>query len=275
MRKNKIVLRIALAFGVLCGGTVAYASIFGEENITLVQQLSELIGISNNTYKTLAEARDAVDLAVEARDTALQAEALVEELSNYTADRFVTDFKNDVLKTYPDLDYIISKTGSGGLTDWKSSNMRTPMGSYELIGRVFGEVTDEVKAAQAAGAVKTERATLYRYEAAASLTAAENATQFLKSSDVDLETLVERLNGATKEEAIVINAKIQAIVAAQNSHLIRLQARSIRRDGVDDARRYRSSIKALDATTRFAEGERGLASKFEELPVLLDLGNLE
>ncbi len=273
--KKKILLRVVLVVGLLCGGTVAYASIFGEENITLVQQLSELMGISRNTLNTLAEARAGVDMAIEAREDVYRAKAAVEELSEYTTDRFITDFKNDVLKTYPDLDYIIRKTGSGGLTDWQSTNMRTPMGSYELIGRVFGEVTQDVQDAQAEGLVKTEGATLYRYEAAASLTAAENATVFLKSSDADLETLVAQLNGATKEEAIVINAKIQAIVAAQNSHLIRLQARAIRREGVQDARKYRSSMKGIEAAVQFSEGEEALTTSFEELPMLMDFRSLE
>lgn len=273
--KKKILLRVVLVVGLLCGGTVAYASIFGEENITLVQQLSELMGISRNTLNTLAEARAGVDMAIEAREDVYRAKAAVEELSEYTTDRFITDFKNDVLKTYPDLDYIIRKTGSGGLTDWQSTNMRTPMGSYELIGRVFGEVTQDVQDAQAEGLVKTEGATLYRYEAAASLSAAENATVFLKSSDADLETLVAQLNGATKEEAIVINAKIQAIVAAQNSHLIRLQARAIRREGVQDARKYRSSMKGIEAAVQFSEGEEALTTSFEELPMLMDFRSLE
>ena len=270
---KKIILRVALALGILCGGTVAYASIFGEENITLVQQLSELMGISRNTYDNLAEARTGVDLALEARDDLYQARALVEELSEYTTDRFIADFKRDVLKTYPDLDYIINKSGSGGLTDWRASNMRTPMGSYELIGRVFGEVTEDTRKAQEEGRVKTENMTLYRYEAAASLTAAENANAFIDSADADIEVLVAQLNGATKEEAIVLQAKIQAVVAAQNSHLMRMQSLQLRRQGIEDARKYQRSARATQALLELEKGQRDVSTTLNKRPKMMEFDN--
>lgn len=266
MNTKNILVRVAACALVVGAGTVGYASVFGEENLTLVQQLSELIGINRNTYDSLRETREGIDLAREAADDARRAQMLVADLQSYTTDRFIEDFKRDVLKTYPDLDYIIRATSAEGLREWQDSKMRSPMGSYELIGRVFGEVTEELREEQEEGLVQMEGAVLYRYEAAASLTAASDADMFIDKSDQDIEVLVAQLNGATREEAIVIQAKIQAVVAAQNSHMLRLMSRMVRREGVEDARHYQGSMQTLQVGSEMQKGRRNMAESVSKPP---------
>lgn len=253
-KAKRIVVKVGVVLAVVLGATVAYASVFGEENITLWKQLSELVGINNNTYQSLKETREGLDYTREMVDDARRARALVRELNDYSTDKFIDDFKRDFLNTYPDIDYIINNYGAEGLDKWRDSEMESPMSSYELIGAVFGEVTDEVKNAQKDGLVELEGPVLYRYEAATSLAVADDANDFIERADEDIDMLVEQLNGASKEQAIVLQAKIQALSAAQNSHMLRMMARMLRREGVEDARRYQSAIKAMEYGLEFDKG---------------------
>lgn len=270
---KKIVLRVVVCGGVICGGGMAYASIFGEENITLARQLTELMGIHSKLKSGLVEAREAVDLATDARDDILQGQALIEELHTYSVDRFIEDFRKDVLKTYPDLDYIINETGAESLNGWYEADLGTPMGSYEFIGRAFGEVTSEMRDSQQAGDIDLNDAVQKKAEASADLTAAAQAEAFSKKADQDIEDLVQALSDATKDEAVVIHAKLAAIVAVQNSHRLRMEARQLRGDGLEMARRYRGSMKRL-ATTKEMEGSTVDLHPHMK-PVLLEFAALE
>lgn len=269
--KKKIVLPL-----VACGlfaGSVTYASIFGEESIILGKQLVKLYAISTNTYKTFTEVREGVDLALEARDEAYQAKALVEELHSYTTDRFITDFKRDVLKTYPDLSVVISDSGSKGLADWTAANMRTPMGSYELIGKVFGEISEDVQSASREGRANVDSTTLYRYEGAAALTASDAANQFIQKSDEDIEVLARQLDGATKEEAIVLQAKMDSVIAAQNSHLIRMRSLELRRQGMLDAMKYKRSAESIDFALKMETDQKEVAQSLNAKPSMMEFSS--
>lgn len=242
----KVGIAIAGVGAFAIGGTATYASIFGEENITLAAQLTELIGIGENTYQMLHEAREGIDLARETVDEARRVRAAIDDLDHYTTDRFREDFKRDVMRTHPDLAYIIRETSADGLRDWRDSTVRSPMGSYELIGRVFGEATQELRQAQEEGRVKVESSVLYRYESAVTLAASANAESFIEKSDADIAEILEALEGASEGEAVVLGARLQALIAAQQSHILRLLSRSVRREGIEDARHYQGAVTAME-----------------------------
>lgn len=269
---KKPLLILAATGGVVFGGATAAHALFGEENVTLIKQLTELMGISNNTYQALHEAREAVDLAREARDNFRRAEALVEDVQSYTVDRFLDDLKDDAFNTFPDLEYIVDNVGADGLRGWDTP-MQSPITTYDLIGQVFGEVTKDLKKEQEEGNLQTENAALYRFESAAALSASDKTKSFIDSSNEDLEVLIEQLDTATKEQAIVIQAKIQAIAAAQNSHILHLLSLQVRREGIEDARNYSRTLNSLRLGMEIRQGQEEIAEHFKERPQMMKFDN--
>ena len=269
--KKKYLLPAVLVAGVLGGSTYTYASIFGEENIILGKQLFHLVKISKDMQDNLNEARKAVDVAMDTRDMMLQSKALVEDLVAHSDDRFIEDFKGQLLNAYPDIGYMVDRAGLNNLDSWTSANMGSSASSFDLIGKVYGEITDDVLVAGKEGKVDLTDAGLARSQAAAGLTAATSTENFIEKTSDDIEKYSELLRDTeNKDEAVVIQAKIQAIIAAQNNHLLRMRSVELRNNATEDARRYQEKIKATSFGIQAEEEEKKLDETLNKTPKFME-----
>jgi hypothetical protein len=245
------------------------------DDATLVQQLAELIGIhqqvkvvSDGVLKTAEASRDLVETYEFVRGT-------VEEVQAYGPKALWADFRQDLYNVYPGFELLDPHTP---ISRWKGSRTASPPKAYEVLTAVFGDLTYPLKEKERRGHVDTAALRLRQFEGAGALALAHDSEEATKKFDDDVRHLYEQAALArTGEEADVLSAKAMLVVAAQNSHIIRLLSRGIRMDGVDAAIDYGQEIKTLNGAetvtnrTGTAAKELAHAPRLMRFPALIKL----
>ena len=258
---KRILIGAAVAGGLVFANYAppVWGSILGEENLTLVQILAEIIHAKEELQDINDAAHTGVELTRDLLETYQAANAGIDELRNYTWDKFVGDFKEDLYHQYPGLGEL--EYASRNLQRWENTRTRNPWTAYEAISAVAGDVSAPLREDIRAGRVNVDEELILHSEAAGGFTAAytaEEATRNFDDDVKDLHTAYER--DPSPGSASMINARATLLVAAQNSHIIRLLSRSVRLDGVDKALSYGARMRAKnsmherrDATRSFTE----------------------
>jgi len=235
------------------------------DDATLAQQLVELIGIhkqvvevSNGVLKAAEATREIVDSYDFIRGT-------IEEVQEYGPVALWRDFRDDFYDLYPGFDLLDGNTKS-----WKGSRTKSPAKAYKVVSAVFGDLTGPLKKKERQGNIDTRVLRLRRFESAGALAIAEEAAQATKSYDDDVRHLYRQAETArTGEEADVLSAKASILIAAQNSHIIRLLSRGVRLDGVDAAIDYGRRVKSLNSARRVSRHVLEAGTKLAAPPTLM------
>jgi hypothetical protein len=222
----------ALGFLVLVNyAPVAWGSIFGEENATLVNILVQSIEMTQE-MRDLNEAAASTASAInDVRDTYNNVYAGVEEMRSYTFDSFLDDFKEDFYHQYPGIADL--EGASQNLQHWEDTRAKSPWTAYEAITAVAGDMTAELRDDVRGGRVNIDRELILSSEASTSFSMAYNAEEATKSFDRETTELTRMAQTAGPGQSEQITARAMVMQAAQNSYIIRLLARGVRTDGVD------------------------------------------
>jgi hypothetical protein len=250
---------VALVLALVLLHASSSASLFGEENITLGAILSESI----KSYDELRQITDAVgegaELAGHLVDAYQKVNAGVDELRGYSVDAFLRDFKGDMYHLYPGLAKI--ENGSARLTDWDNTHTTSPFTAYEAIGALAGDLTAPLRDDVRAGRRSIDKELILETEAAGGFALADLSETSTQAYDREVTKLRDRYERqADPGTAAMVAAHANLLIAEQNSHIIRLLARTVRLDGVDKALRaadrlsgLRDSYRRQDATAALAQ----------------------
>ena len=122
-----LVLNYSPAWGVL-----------GEENLTLVQILAELIHAKQELQDLNDAAHTGVEVTRDLLSTYQQVNSGIEELRSYSWDEFLTDFETDLYDQYPGLGELAY--ASRNLKRWNETRTRSPWTAYEAISAVVERI---------------------------------------------------------------------------------------------------------------------------------------
>jgi len=257
--RHGVIVVAALAAALVVRDATSRASIFGEENVTLGAILTESI----KSYNELRSITDAVgegaELAGELVDAYQKVNAGVDELRGYSVDAFLHDFKGDMYHLYPGLAKI--ENGSARLRDWDSTHTSTPFTAYEAISGLAGDLTAPLRDDVHAGRRSLDKELILETEAAGGFALADLSESSTQAYDREVARLRDRYERqADPGTAAMVAAHADLLIAEQNSHIIRLLARTVRLDGVDKALRagdrlssLRDSYRRQDATAALAQ----------------------
>src|SRR5262245_3625668 len=116
----KALRRIGLACGIAAlAVTLNYLpawAVFGEENLTLVQILAELIHAKHELEDLNEVAEAGLAVSRDLLDTYRQVNAGIEELRTYSFGEFLGDFRDDLYDQYPGLGEVAD--ASRNLSKW-------------------------------------------------------------------------------------------------------------------------------------------------------------
>jgi len=232
----------------------ARASLLGEENVTLVQQLAELLKIRRE-LEDLSEGIVRVADAVENSYALYRAaQGGWDELASYSTDRFVADFRRDVYEHYPGFEILVEGRKSRRLRAWATQGRpKSPATAYEMISAVFADATDPL--VDEARFTDEHEAALRRFEAAGALSLsadAERATRAFDDTALQLAQLADDPD-LNPGRAQIVQARAMTLLAVQNSHIIRLLSRRVRLDGIENAIAYGRRLR--DGRDRMRWGE--------------------
>ena len=240
-------LRIgAVLLVVLVSVAPVWGSMFGEENTTLVHMLVQLLQIESDMSELNKVASDAADTANALLSTYQQVNAGINAIKNYSFDTFVNDLKVDLYRQYPGFAKL--EGASRNLARWdQGSFTSSPFTAYQAIGAVVGDATQPLRQDVAAGRQNIDEELLLRGEAAGGLAAAYTAEQATEKFDTQINELTGLARSATPAQAAQISARTGLMVAAQQSHVMRLLARAVRLRTVDSALEYGRRIRARNS----------------------------
>jgi hypothetical protein len=216
------------------------------DDATLLKQLAELIKIeqelqtvSDGVLKTAEATRDLVETYDYIRAT-------VEEVQAYGPAALWKDLRSDLYDLYPGFELL-----NGSLDGWRRSRSPNPPDTYQMLSAVFGDLTEPLRKKEKQGKLDTRTLRLRQFEGAGALALASEAESATRKFDSDIAHLYDQAaQSRTGEESQVISAKAVLLVAAQNSHIIRLLSRGVRLEGVDSAIDYAHHIKAMNGAKR-------------------------
>lgn len=252
---------------------VAWGSIAGEENATLVQILAEAFKITDEMRDLNEAAHVTAETISDVRDTYNMVYAGVEELRSYTFDSFVEDFKNDLYHQYPGLGELHG--ASENLKHWEDTHTRSPFTAYEAISAAAGDISKGLQDQIDQGKVDIDAELILAGEAAGAFaiaTTSEDATLKFDHETAELNRFAQQASPGQSEQ---ISARAMMLIAAQNSYMIRLLSRSVRLDGVDHALEYRARMRARDGMRDVAQGSVDFMQSATEEPALMTFDDLE
>jgi hypothetical protein len=263
---------IALLFLVLVGLLAVapvWGSMFGEENTTLVQMLVQLLQIQDGMSELNKVAGQIGDTANSLLSTYQQVNAGIDALRNYSFDAFLNDLKVDVYKQYPGFAKL--ENASRRLAAWDDKAFTSsPFTAYEAIGAVVGDATERLRRDVATGSINIDEELLLRGEAAGGIASAYTAEQATEAFDKQVKDLSALARSATPAQATQLSARAGLMLAAQQSHVMRLLARTVRLQSLDSALEYGRRIHARNSAYEQRDTVAALAKESLAAPALID-----
>jgi hypothetical protein len=236
---------------------VAYGSIFGEENVTLVKMLTELMHANHELESLSDTASQVADMTHDVLSTYRRVHSGVEELEHYDADQFLYDFRNDAYHQYPGFAKL--EYASRDLQRWEDTHTRSPFTAYQAITAIFGDVTQPLRRDVADGSANIDRELVLKGEAAGGLAAAHTAEADTEDYDREARRLAAALAAdGSPGRAAQVAAHSNLMVVRQQSYVMRLLARVVRLQSVEAALAYGSRMEGRNA----AAAQRGEPGRF-------------
>jgi hypothetical protein len=252
----------------------AWGSMFGEENATLAQILIQTLNATEELRKLNDAAHNTAMVMDDMRNTYQQVNAGIDELRSYSFDSFLDDFKKDVYHQYPGIGELAG--ASERLKRWdEDTHTRSPFTAYEAISAVAGDVAPLLRQRIATGQVNVDEELILAGEGAGALaiaTTAEEATIAFDRETMALTRMVQTANPGASEQ---VSARAMVLLAAQNSHIIRLLSRTVRLEGVDRALEYGARMQGRAGMQDFATQSVGFMEQATDEPALMNFDELE
>src|SRR5262249_48621277 len=192
----------------------------------------------------------------------------IDEIRNYSVDAFLRDFKGDIYHLYPGLAKL--ENGSARLRDWDRTHTSSPFTAYEAISALAGDLTAPLRDDVKAGRRSIDKELILEREAAGGFALADVSETSTKGYDREIAKLRVRYeHEATPGTAAMVAAHTNLLIAEQNSHIIRLLARTVRLDGVDKALRAGDRLSSLRDSYRRQDAASALAADALKPPALM------
>jgi hypothetical protein len=259
---------LALVAGLVGVDRVSRASLFGEENVTLGAILSESIKSTNELRQITDLVGEGAEAATNLVDAYQRVNAGIDELRNYSVEAFLHDFKGDVYHLYPGLAKL--ENGSARLRDWDGTHTSSPVTAYQAISALAGDLTAPLRDDVKAGRRSIDRELILESEAAGGFALADVSESSTEAYDREIGRLRDRYERqADPGTAAMVAAHTNLLIAEQNSHIIRLLARSVRLDGVDKAIRAGERLSAMRDSYRRQDATEALAVDALKPPALM------
>jgi hypothetical protein len=268
------VVAVAFAGGLLLLVATSRASLFGEENVTLGAILSESVKSTNELRQITDLVGEGAEAATSLVDAYQRVNAGVDELKGYSVDAFLHDFRGDVYHLYPGLSKIDG--ASGRLQGWSGTHTSSPVTAYEAVSAMAGGLTAPLRADVKAGRRSIDRELILETEAAGGFALADVSESSTQAYDREIAKLRDRYERqADPGTAAMVAAHTNLLIAEENSHIIRLLARSVRLDGVDKAIRAGERLGAMRDSYRRQDATLALAGDALKPPALMRFDPVE
>jgi len=265
---------LALAVALVAVDRLSHASIFGEENVLLGQILGESVKSTEELRELSKAAGETAEFAANLVDAYARVNAGIDELRNYSVDAFLHDFKGDVYHLYPGLAKLDG--ASARLSDWDRTHTSSPITAYEAVSALAGDLTAPLRDDVRAGRRSIDRELILESEAAGAFALADVSEASTAGYDREIARLRARYEErADPGTAAIVAAHSNLLLAEQNSHIIRLLARTVRLDGVDKALRAGERIGALRDSYRREDATAALAADAMKGPRLMQFEAVE
>jgi hypothetical protein len=262
------VVLVALGAGLVLCDPRSGASIFGEENVLLADILSQSVK-STEELRTISDAAgEGAAFAGNLVDAYQRVNAGIDELEHYSVDAFLHDFKGDVYHLYPGLAKLDG--ASARLSDWDRTHTSSPLSAYEAVSALAGDLSAPLRDDVKAGRRSIDRELILESEAAGGFALADVSETSTRAYDREIAKLRDRYEAkADPGTAAMVAAHTNLLIAEQNSHIIRLLARSVRLDGVDKAIRAGERLGSLRDSYRRQDATEALAAEALKAPGLM------
>ncbi len=198
----------------------------------------------------------------------------IDELRNYSVEAFLHDFKGDVYHLYPGLAKLDG--ASARLAGWDRTHTSSPITAYEAVSALAGDLTAPLRDDIRAGRRSIDRELILESEAAGGFALADVSEASTAGYDREIARLRARYEErADPGTAAMVAAHSNLLLAEENSHIIRLLARTVRLDGVDKAIRASERLSAVRDSYRRESATAALAADALKAPGLMKFEAVE
>jgi hypothetical protein len=273
-RRSRTWIVLVLAASVLAVMFVSLpvqGSMFGEENVTLVKILAEIMQ-AHETLKDISDtASQAAGMTHDLLVTYQRVNAGIDELRNYTTGAFLRDLETDLYNQYPGFGKLTY--ASRNLERWATTRTASPFTAYEAISAVVADVSEPLRDDLAAGRANIDQELILKSEAAGGFAAAHSAEQATAGFDSEMKDLHTLVAGDfSPGQAEKVQARAAVMMLAQQSHTMRLLARAVRMESVRAALEYGSRMKAKNSMSERRETTVELTREALKPPAMMQFG---
>jgi hypothetical protein len=238
---------VLVALALLLASARHAAAQFSTDGPLLAKQLVELAGMHRELRAASGLMARVSAATAEVALRYRQIEGAIRVLQSYGPEALWRDFKEDFYDTYPGFELLGQRSKAAS---WRLSRTGVPQDAYRLISQVFGELTEGLRQKEQDGKLDTSEARISQFEAAGAMALASSSEVRTRAFDADARHLYQQAERArTGDEAAVVSAKALALLAVQQSYVIRLLSRQVRLEGVDYAMRYQARMSELRGLT--------------------------
>jgi hypothetical protein len=227
---------------VVLGALPVWGSIFGEENVTLVEILVQMTESKQLLDDLNATASEAADMTRDLLSSYQRVNAGIEELQHYSLDGFLFDLKGDFYNQYPGFAKL--EYASQNLERWERTRTRSPWTAYQAITAVVADVTQPLREDIAAGHVNVDQELILAGESAGGMAIAHTAEDETRGFDEEAKHLYDMAQDASPAKAQQIQARTSLLLVKQQSHVMRLLSRAVRLSSVNAALDYGARIRS-------------------------------
>jgi hypothetical protein len=247
-----------------------FASLFGEENVTLASILAELIDSGSTLSEISDTAGKLANTAEELRDTYARANAAIDQFKNYSFDALLSDLQHDFYRQYPGFAKLEYATENFGR--WKDTYSRSPVTAYEGISAVAADLSAPLRRDLAARRANIDRELVLASEASTGFAVAQTAEEAGTTFSEQIDKLGREAKDASPGHAQQIAAQATILMLEQQSHMMKLLSRVVRTGSVTEAVEYGTKIAARNAAYEHRELLSGLGAEALKAPTLLTFG---
>jgi hypothetical protein len=269
-RRRSIVFALVIGGFVLLLSLPVFASLFGEENVTLTSILAELI----DSGSTLSEVSDTVGKVASSAEELVEiyqrANAAIDQFRNYSLDALLSDVQKDVYRQYPGFARVAEATEH--FDRWNDTYSRSPISAYEGLSTVAADVSLPLRRDLAQKRTSIDRELVLASEAATGFAVAATAEEASARFTEQIDKLGREATDASPGHAQQIAAQASILLLEPQSHVMKLLARVVRAGSVVEAIDYGTKIDTRNAAYDHRDVLSALGKEALQPPVLLTFG---
>jgi hypothetical protein len=273
-RRRRLRMVVVVTMLVVVAGFVplpAWASMFGEENTTLVQLLVQSLRMNQQMAELSSTASKMADYAQDLVSTYKRVNAGIEAIRNYDFESFTSDVRSDLYNQYPGFAKL--EMASQSLAHWDDTRAGSPWSAYQAITAAVGDASRALRDDVATGRTRIDQELILAGEASGGFAAAHTAEQVTEKFDRDVAALNRLAKSASPAQAEQISARASLMLAAQNSYMMRLLARAVRLDAVGASIDYATRMSARNSSYAVRDETESFLKEANRPPTLVDFSD--